>query len=83
MVGQRWSADLNKPREMSGATPVFLAAQTGHLDVVDLLIENGADKDKANNAGWTPVFVASQQGHLDVVRLLIEKGAGKDTATDI
>ena len=75
-------ADLNKPREPSGATPVFLAAQTGHLAVVDWLIENGADKDRANNTGATPVYVASQNGKLDVVRLLIEKGAGKDTATD-
>ena len=56
-----------------GATPVFIASQSlsGHLDVVRLQVENGADKDKAAEVGATPVFIASQNGHLDVVRLLL------------
>ena len=40
-----------------------------------LLIEAGADLDKANNDGWTPLWIASQNGHLEVVRLLVEAGA--------
>ena len=56
-----------------GATPVFIASQSlsGHLDVVRLQVENGADKDKAAEVGATPVSIASQNGHLDVVRLLL------------
>ena len=65
-----------------GATPLFMACHKGHLKVVRLLIESGADKDKATNDGVTPLSVACQDGHLEVARLLIESGADKDQATN-
>ena len=44
-----------------------------HLEVVELLIENGSDLDKANNDGATLICVASFDCHFDVVELLVEK----------
>ena len=73
-------ADLNKPCEEFGAMAVFAAAQHRHLDVVHLLIQKGADMEKADYNGRTPLCIASQNGYLDVVRLLIEKGADIDKA---
>ena len=61
---------------------MFIASLEGHLEVVRLLIEAGADKDKANDDGTTPLYVASINGHLEVVRLLVEKGADKDKANN-
>ena len=49
--------------------------QYGHLEVVRLLVDAGADKDKVNKFGSTPLYVASDYGHLEIVRLLVEKGA--------
>ena len=46
-----------------------------------ILLEGGADADKASSNGATPLFVTSQGGELDVVRWLVEEGkaeVGKD-----
>ena len=61
-------------------SPLYIAAQNGHLDVVRHLVEVGADKDQAQNSGATPLYIAAENGHLDVVRLLVEVGADKDQA---
>jgi ankyrin repeat protein len=54
--------------ENSGATPLYVAAYSGHLDVVRHLVEVGADKDHPQNSGETPLYIAAQNGHVDVVR---------------
>ena len=58
-----------------------LAAKNGHLDVMRLLLEAGADKDAATQNGYTALHFAAEQGHLDVMRLLLEAGADKNAAT--
>ena len=52
-----------------------LAAKHGHLEVVRLLIEKGADATAEDKDKKTPLHFAAANGHLEVVRLLIEKGA--------
>ena len=62
-----------------------MASHKGHLEVVRLLLDAKADKDKATDAdahGVTPMYVASHQAHLEVVRLFLEANADKDKATD-
>ena len=49
-------------------------------DVVRLLLEHGANKDRATEGGDCPVHLAARQGHLDVLRLLLEQGARPDVA---
>ena len=61
-----------------GATALMLASENGNLEVVRLLCEAGADKDKADKDGFTALILASSRGHLDVARLLCEAGADKD-----
>jgi hypothetical protein len=36
-----------------GWTPVHIAAQNGHLEIVGLLLQKGANKDAASNVGHT------------------------------
>ena len=38
------------------------------MDVARLLIEAGADIDKARDDGCTPLYIASQKGHVEVAR---------------
>ena len=58
-----------------------IAAQNGHSKVVQTLIENGADTDKAKAVdGAKPVFIAAQHGHKEVVNTLIDAGADIDKA---
>ena len=76
-----WKLGLTKIKPtIRVATPLYIAAQNGHLDVVHHLVEVGADKDQAKNQGATPVHIAGQNGHLDVVHHLVEVGADKDQA---
>ncbi|MBA2655193.1 MAG: ankyrin repeat domain-containing protein [Gammaproteobacteria bacterium] len=64
----------------NGATPLYIAAQNGHIEVVAALINAGANKDQARNEGATPLFIAAQNGHIEVVAALINAGANKDQA---
>ena len=50
------------------------------MEVVRLLLEPNAGKEKADDDGRTPLFIASQIGHVEVARLLLEANADKDTA---
>ena len=77
-------ADMDKARTDTRWTPLFMAAQNGHVEVVRCLVEAGADKDKADVDGWTPLWVAALHGNVEMVRCLVEAGADKDKArTDI
>ena len=61
---------------------LYQAAKAGDLDRVQVLVEQGADKDELNNLyGRTPLNVASQHGHLRVVRYLVEQGADMEKAS--
>jgi len=72
--------DVNDTDRGNGTTALFKAAQNGHIDVVELLLESGANKYKARNNGRAPLFMATENGLIDVVEYLVEKGADKDNA---
>ena len=56
-----------------------MAAQLGHVDVVNLLLHAGEDPDRFNPEGAhahsTPLHQAALAGHLEIVRLLVGRGA--------
>ena len=58
-----------------GGTPLHAAAKAGHKNVVDFLIQLGADKEIRTTCGATPLHVAATTGRRDVVMLLITKKA--------
>ena len=52
-----------------------MACGNGHLEVVRLLLEKGADINSRNLFGETSLDIACYKGHLEIVRLLLERGA--------
>ena len=48
-----------------GWTPLLMAAEGGHLEVVRLLGESlGANVNQASQVGWAPLLMAAEGGHL-------------------
>ncbi|EDL02359.1 ankyrin repeat and sterile alpha motif domain containing 6, partial [Mus musculus] len=59
-----------------GATPLMLAAVTGHLPLVQLLVEKHADMDKQDSVhGWTALMQATYHGNKEIVKYLLNQGA--------
>jgi ankyrin repeat protein len=68
-------ADANEELPL-GRRPLMLAARSGNVEAVRLLLEHGADPNaKENERGTTALMQAADQGHADVIKILIEHGA--------
>lgn len=81
-------ASVNRTVGGIGITPLHLAAgisspqiESGHytvegqLDLIEFLLENGANIDARDSTGSTPLFWASEFGSENAAAMLIEKGA--------
>ncbi|RDH21372.1 ankyrin [Aspergillus niger ATCC 13496] len=62
----------------SGCTPLFDAIRNGNLEMVKLLLENGADIYAGNTSGCTPVVHATRLRNWEIVGLLLEHAANDD-----
>ena len=80
LVGQ--GADKNCVGGKWHATALSVASFKGHMDIVQYLVEQGADMEKACGLGGTPLIYASCSGRLDVARYLLEQGANRDKTTN-
>ena len=60
-----------------------MAAQHGHIEIVRLLIQHGADKNMTDQHKATPLFKAAANGHIEIVnRCLVQHGTGKNKRSD-
>ena len=64
--------------DLSWGAPLFLAAQQGHVEVVDALVDAGADLgwklDGNPSLGMTALHAAARHGHAGSVRSLAVRG---------
>ncbi|GFR71000.1 ankyrin repeat protein [Elysia marginata] len=58
----------------------MLGSENGHVGVVELLVQRGADVIKADKDGWTPLMLGSENGLVGVVELLVQHGADVNKA---
>ena len=71
--------DVNKVAT-SGATPLYLACQQGHKEVVSMLVGDlRTDVNKPKFDKCTPLWVAAQNGFLPVVLALLASDREVDT----
>ena len=72
----------NELRSEVGASPLHTAAGDSHTEIVRMLLERGADVDKATtDGGATPLYTAAELGRTEIVRILLEHRADVDKAT--
>lgn len=64
-------ADVNKP----GWAPLHYAATRGHLDIMQLLLDQHAYIDAQSPNNTTPLMMAAHYGTPSAVKLLLEAGA--------
>ncbi|CAJ1410364.1 unnamed protein product [Effrenium voratum] len=55
-----------------------VAAESGHLRILQCLLKAGADKNKADNLGRSPLWFAAATDHKSCVLALLKAGANKD-----
>lgn len=60
----------------NGVTPLASASDNGYVDMVEFLINSGADVNASRfDDHFTPLLYACQGGHLEVARVLLNNGA--------
>jgi ankyrin repeat protein len=72
-------ADVNAT--FYGRTHLNWACSRGHLQVVKVLREHGADIGAKDSDGWTPLHCACAHGHVAVVIELLSRGANTEAKT--
>jgi len=64
---------------------LHVAVRNGHVDVVRLLVDAGADVEAqmttASVSGLTPLHLAVQSGQMDVIDLLLAAGSNVNSGT--
>ena len=59
----------------NGQTALSCACEEGHLEIVELLCQHGADLDSVDNKGHTPLMLAILHGHGETAYYLAQLGA--------
>jgi len=86
LVGEILQNDINVDiADNKGRFALWYAAQNGHAQIVDMLIEYGAKINMQDlEMGMTPLMRASLRGHVKIVEILLKHGADteiKDSVT--
>eukprot|EP01041_Mallomonas_annulata_P006004 gene6004-12103_t len=63
--------DANSIDPANGNTPIHIASQNGHLDLVHLLVDSGADVNSVNKKGNTPFHMAISYDYYECCLTLI------------
>ncbi|MGM0509351.1 MAG: ankyrin repeat domain-containing protein [Fusobacteriota bacterium] len=73
---ERGKVELEPPRMQNAVNkPLPYAAAYGNLEIVKLLVENGADLNGRVAYGDVPLIKAAEHENIDIMKYLIEQGA--------
>lgn len=61
-----------------GASPMSLAAEIGHAEIIRLLLEAGADAGSPNPEGQTALMSVARTGNVEAASMLLDRGASVD-----
>jgi ankyrin repeat protein len=78
VVCQLMSQERLDARGFREKTALYSAAQRGYMDLVQMLLDHGADANIADSSGFRPISVCLEEGHEDIALLLLERGVEVD-----
>jgi len=58
-------------RNEQGATPLAYAAMGGHVEILNLLLDRGANPDPAKSGEISPLITTCWENHVDCARILL------------
>jgi ankyrin repeat protein len=58
--------------DKNGQSPLHMCCAVGNLDMIRILIDNGASINLINRDGFYPIHIASYYGFADIVGYLID-----------
>ena len=83
-VGQAAGAGITRQKSQAAPqgkmTPLLYAVRDGNLEMLQLLLELGADIKLTDANGTSPLVFALVNGHVSTARILLEKGADPNAA---
>lgn len=77
------SKDSSKANALTGAdwTPLHIIATLSgdmNCDIIELLLQHGAEIDALDSNGFTPLHSAASHGNISIMRTLLRHGADQD-----
>lgn len=81
LLDRNWAIDLPDPAK-GERTALHWAVQEGHLDVIQLLVSNGADINKKYDYGMPPLYEVAADGNTKIVKYLLDNGADIDAKSE-
>ena len=65
--------DVNKAIGQDSVTPIFFAANAGHLEIIKKLMNHpNIDINKGHKSGSTAFFTAARNNHVDIVEYFMK-----------
>lgn len=76
--------DLVNMQDCGGFSPLYSAAEPGHIPAITWLLDRGAHVDsREGGGGTTALLAAAGGGHLPVIELLLSRGASIEASDDL
>ena len=69
---------LDRPVTYDGRPALMIASKWGHLDIVEYLLNKGANVDARNEDGDTSLLCAAAESNCDIIQFLIGRNADID-----
>lgn len=64
-------SDIDNNYNYYSLSPLHIACEIGNIEIVQILLEYGANTEINDNKLMTPIFYAAQNNHYNIIKLLI------------
>jgi len=76
-------ADLNTSKVYDGRSPLIHACANDYLDIIEMLVKNGANVNVDDDVGKNALIFSCCKGNIKAVNILIKAGAVLNSKTNI